>query len=178
MVDKCVSVGRITVFNLQKMTRDYTKFFTPPKVADFMVELLEPQAGEVILEPSAGNGNLVRAVKEKCPASIVFACEWDNKWHTELKKSADVVVIKDFMKYPKIPKHSKCIANPPFGNGVDLEAHVNRMMDAVVKGGRLIILVPDDFNPEVDHVAYHVENWSKNSDGTTTPIKIIEITNP
>lgn len=160
------------------LKRDYSKFFTPKKVADFMVELLEPKDGEVILEPSAGDGSLVRAVKEKCPKALVFACEIDNKWHCELKKVADVVVIKDFLKYPTTPKHSKCISNPPFGNGIDLITHVDRMIEAVTRGGRLVILVPDDFNPEIGHTAYYVENWSKNSDGTVTPIKIIEMTKP
>jgi len=156
--------------------RDYRKFFTHPDVAEVMAELLDPQPGQVILEPSAGDGALVRAVMEKCHKAFVFACEFDPQWEHELKKCADVVVIKDFLEYPITPKHSGCIANPPFGNGIDLKAHVDRMKEAVKEGGKLVILVPDDFDPEVEHNTYPIENWAENSDGSTTLIKIIEFT--
>lgn len=155
--------------------RDYRKFFTYPETAAFMVDLLDPQPGQVILEPSAGNGALVKAIKNKCNQAIVFACELDSEWKSDLYAAgASVVVIKDFMEYPTWPKHSACIANPPFGNGIDLEAHVERMIEAVKSGGKLVILVPADFEPCIEYRSYPLENWSKNNDGTTTPIKIIE----
>lgn len=157
--------------------RDYRKFFTYPETAAFMADLINPQPGQVILEPSAGNGALVKAIKNKCDRAIVFACELDAEWQADLYAAgASVVVIKDFMNYPTWPKHSACIANPPFGNGIDLEAHVERMIEAVKSGGKLVILVPADFEPCVAHKAHLLNNWSKNSDGTTTPIKIIEFT--
>jgi 16S rRNA A1518/A1519 N6-dimethyltransferase RsmA/KsgA/DIM1 with predicted DNA glycosylase/AP lyase activity len=158
--------------------RDYRKFFTYPETAKFMADQLDPKPGQVILEPSAGNGALVKAVKEKCPRAIVFACEIDEQWESELKALTSVVVIKDFLEYPTWPKHNGCIANPPFGNGTDLKAHVDRMIEATIIGGKLVILVPEDFDPGVPHNTYPLENWSKNSDGTTTPIKIIEFVKP
>jgi 16S rRNA A1518/A1519 N6-dimethyltransferase RsmA/KsgA/DIM1 with predicted DNA glycosylase/AP lyase activity len=157
--------------------RDYTKFFTYHETAVFMASILDPQPGQVILEPSAGNGALVRAVKNYCPETLVFACELYEEWKSDLKAVADVVVIKDFMEYPTWPKHSGCIANPPFGNGIDLMAHVNRMREAVKVGGRLVILVPLDFDPGIEHKSFPLRNWSTNSDGSVTPIKLITFIN-
>lgn len=157
--------------------RDYRKFFTYPETAQFMAELLNPQPHRVYLEPSAGNGALVKAVKAKCPNAIVFACELDGQWEEALKREADICVIMDFLKYPTTPLHSGCIANPPFGNGIDLHAHVSRMRESVKKGGPMVILVPAEFDPGVEYKAYQLENWSQNSDGTTTRIKIIHFFN-
>ncbi|MFD2922002.1 N-6 DNA methylase [Terrimonas rubra] len=107
--------------------RDYTKFFTYPETSEFMADLLNPQPHQVILEPSAGNGALVKAVKKKCPETKVFAVELYPEWKKDLESIADVVVLKDFLEFTGMqPKYSGCIANPPFGNGVDLDAHIKK----------------------------------------------------
>lgn len=163
-------------------SRDYTKFFTPMEIGDRMAKLLAPQDGQVILEPSAGNGMLVAAVKRRCPGAFVFAYEIDknHEWslkHRTQRTNADVVVIKDFLQSPDSPKYSGCIANPPFGNGTDLRAHFDKIRKVVKIGGIIVMIVPEDFDPRVQHQEYALENWSNNSDGTTTAIKIIAFLN-
>jgi 16S rRNA A1518/A1519 N6-dimethyltransferase RsmA/KsgA/DIM1 with predicted DNA glycosylase/AP lyase activity len=162
----------------EEKKRDYTKFFTPIEVADFMVDILDPQPGEWILEPHAGNGALVKRVKAKCPEAVVTGIELYEQWRSDLENFCEIVVIKDFLQTPTIAKWCKCIANPPFGNGIDLISHFNKMKECVKKGGKIVMLVPEDFDPDVMYVKYPIENWSTNSDGTTTPIKIIEFYNP
>lgn len=39
------------------------------------------------------------------------------------------------------------------------------------------MIVPENFNPSVEHKTHLIENWSLNSDGTKTEIKIIEFNN-
>ncbi len=159
------------------MKRDYTKFFTYPDTAKFMAALLNPHPRDFVLEPSAGSGNLVRAVKAECPECHVCAVELYEEFRDELKLIADVVVIKDFLEVPTTPKFSSCIANPPFGNGTDLQAHFERIREAVKVGGRIVVLLPADFDMKMEHAEYPVSNWSTNSDGTTTPIKIVSFKN-
>lgn len=160
--------------------RDYTKFFTPPHVAKFMAGLLDPQPMQVVLEPSAGNGALVRAVKEACFACIVFAFEINPDHKKALKEAgADVNVTGDYLLMPDYAKFTCCIANPPFGNETDLGAHFEKICLNVRKGGKIVMIVPESFYPmNVDCIVHPLENWSKNSDGTTTAIKIIEFINP
>jgi 16S rRNA A1518/A1519 N6-dimethyltransferase RsmA/KsgA/DIM1 with predicted DNA glycosylase/AP lyase activity len=160
------------------MTRNYQKFFTPIEVADKMVGLLNPQPGEAILEPSAGNGAIVKRLKAHCPESTVFAIELNPEWEIELRTFADVVVIKDFLELYTSVKWTKCIANPPFGNGINLNDHFLKIRESVKKGGKIVMIVPVDFEPDIEHKPYPIENWSKNSDGSTTEIKIIEFVNP
>lgn len=159
------------------MKRNYSKFFTPISIADKMVELLDPQPGEAILEPHAGEGAIVKRIKARCQECIVFAIELYPEWEDVLKRFAEVVVIKDFLQVPTIAKWSKCIANPPFGNETDLSAHFLKIRESVKRGGKIVMLVPDDFDPQIPHLSHSINNWSKNSDGTTTQIKIIEFNN-
>jgi len=162
--------------------RDYTKFFTYPETAKFMVELLQPKDNDVILEPSAGNGALCKAIKEFNKETKVFAVEIDEQWRDELKSVCDVVVIQDFLdEFTEVqPKYSGIIANPPFGNGVDLQAHYDKMMRMLKVGGKLVAILPLDFKIDFDDFLneYPLENWSKNSDGTKTEIKIVEVVKP
>ena len=159
--------------------RDYTKFFTPFKTAEFMVSLLKPQDKDAILEPSAGNGSLIRAIKAVAPKSIVFAFEKDKTWEQDLRAIANIVVIKDFLDIPIYAKLTSCVANPPFGNETDLLAHFNHICKHVKEGGKIVMIVPKEFTPEnILLNVYPIENWSTNSDGTKTEIKIIEFINP
>jgi 16S rRNA A1518/A1519 N6-dimethyltransferase RsmA/KsgA/DIM1 with predicted DNA glycosylase/AP lyase activity len=157
--------------------RDYTKFFTPIEIADKMVKLLNPKPGEAILEPHAGDGAIVKRIKAYCPESIVFAIELYPEWEKSLMQFAEVVVINDFLQIPEIAKWTKCIANPPFGNGIDLYAHFDKIRRCVKSGGKVVVLVPKDFEAGVEFLEYKIDNWATNRDGTKTEIKIIEFYN-
>lgn len=165
--------------------RDYSKFFTPDHIARYMVGLVNIKPGEVVLEPSAGHGVIVRAIKEHCPSCLVFAFEINKGYKPYLKNAgADVAVIKDFLEIPVVAHVNHCIANPPFGNGINLQDHFDKICEHVKPGGKVVMIVPKDFNPTYgkhyihNYTVHTLENWSKNSDGTTTEIKIIEFINP
>ncbi len=164
--------------------RDYTKFFTPDHVAKYLVSLVNPQTGDVVLEPSAGNGAIVRAIKQHNAGVKVFSFDINNKYKRLLiDAGADVVVIRDFISIPVYAKFTSCISNPPFGNGIDLQAHFDHICSHVKDGGHIVMIVPLDFSPNCKkHIIKNetvrpLENWAKNSDGTTTEIKILEFKN-
>lgn len=159
--------------------RNYEKFFTPSSIATMMVNLLKPRPGKEYLEPSAGNGKLIRAVKSKQPECRFVAFEINKDHKKALLDIAEGVYLRDFLASNPL-KHllDGCIANPPFGNGVDLRAHINKMRTLVKSRGRIVTIVPKSFQLGIKHKVHKIENWSKNSDGTTTPIKIIEFINP
>lgn len=161
------------------MKRNYEKFFTYPETAEFMVSLLSPFGNFSILEPSAGNGAIVKALRKRFESSCeIHAVELDNVWFDALDDMCEKVFIQDFLEFHTSFPYDACIANPPFGNSVDLQAHFDNICECVKEGGQIIMIVPQDFNPPVENRIYRLENWSKNSDGTTTPIKIISFTNP
>lgn len=159
--------------------RDYSKFFTLPETAKLMAQLLRPNPRDRVLEPSAGDGALVKAIKDFCYKTHVFAVEINPKYKKVLMDIADDVIIRDFIQCRFADScFDSCIANPPFGNGIDLQAHFDKMRQAVKPGGRILCIVPEDFDPQVKGVSYKLNNWGTNKDGSVTPIKIIDVLNP
>lgn len=162
--------------------RDYRKFFTYPETAAFMARLLNATDGQQIIEPSAGDGRLVKAVNDFSGDGVIIdAVELDDQWEKDLNPICRKVFISDFLRVPLLKNsYDGCIANPPFGNGVDLQSHFDKIHDIVKPLGKIIAIVPFDFFPTaVRNYYFHpLENWSKNSDGTTTAIKLIEFKNP
>jgi 16S rRNA A1518/A1519 N6-dimethyltransferase RsmA/KsgA/DIM1 with predicted DNA glycosylase/AP lyase activity len=159
--------------------RDYSKFFTPPDVADYMVNLFgKVEDGSTFIEPHAGNGALVKALRKKYGGSVVIdAVELDNDRYDELEEVCDKVFSGDFLEHYSSGEYDYCIDNPPFGNGIDLIAHLEHITEVTKIGAKIVMIVPEDFNPSRSCIKHPLENWSKNSDGTTTPIKIIEFIN-
>lgn len=154
--------------------RDYSKFFTRLETAKFMVSLLQPiKAGYRYLEPSAGDGVLVKELMSY--GVFVTAIELNPHHKEELSDCASFVYIGDFLTIRLNPVYNGVIANPPFGNGVDLQAHFDKMLRVILPGGRLVCLVPADFSPDIEYHSYPLENWGTNKDGTVTRIKIIVI---
>ena len=54
--------------------KEFQAFYTPKEVADKLVRLIDPQPGEIVLEPSAGNVALIDSSLEYKPKAIVFYC--------------------------------------------------------------------------------------------------------
>lgn len=165
--------------------RNYTKFFTPLAVAGFMAYLLHAEEEDRVLEPSAGEGNLIDAVLEEgiCTSVHITAVELNSEHEANLSLMADDVAIQDFLSWePDFPAFNKIIANPPFGNGIDLKAHVEKMLRLLARPGRLVTILPRDYDisdlsPPLfsGHTEYPIPNWAENNDGSTTPIKIVVV---
>jgi len=72
-------------------------FPTPPDLAKRMVELAEIQPGMCVLEPSAGTGNLARAIRSAVPGAHLDLIEIDPKLCSILKASGFEVSCRDFL---------------------------------------------------------------------------------
>jgi hypothetical protein len=175
----CQGTGQIKF----KPMRDYRKFFTPDVIADHMVTISELEPYMTVLEPQAGNGQIVKAIKRCCPAISVHAIELNSEFIPDLVSCANFVINDDFLKLKApLTQYSRIIANPPFGNGTDLEKHLTKMINMLKREGILVSVIPQEavgfFNGLGLCVFESIDNWSKNSDGTTTPICIVKYLKP
>jgi methylase of polypeptide subunit release factors len=92
-----------------------------------------------VLEPSAGRGNLVRAVRERCPSAIIDAVELDERWSEDLLPHASGVEIADYLARPAPNRrYDLIVSNPPFDGGQEVD-HVAKMLD---EGERVLLLLP------------------------------------
>jgi len=96
------------------------QYFTCPKLAAKMVAWAEIGRGCRVLEPSAGGGDLVRAVPKN---ATVTAIEMDAELVEglcQLRRPGLEVRQEDFLKHrPSRDTYDLAIMNPPYGDGAD-----------------------------------------------------------
>jgi protein-L-isoaspartate O-methyltransferase len=120
-------------------------FPTPPELAKRLVELADIQPGNRVLEPSAGTGNLLRAMPEHCES---VAIEIDPKLSSRLRAFDEayphlvsVWVGKDFLECTGefLGMFDRIVMNPPFERGSDIK-HIKHAMGFLRPGGKLVAI--------------------------------------
>lgn len=143
-------------------------FMTPARFADLMVRMSRhiARGGGLILEPSAGTGNIVEAIARKgVPRSRIIAVEREPQLCEALKVRLpdDNVICADFIKANQMhdgrPKrgadivhevHGKVdtvVMNPPFDGGYAFE-HIYAAWELLNDGGSLVSTIPSGINWE------------------------------
>lgn len=116
-------------------------FPTPPELAARMVEIAGIEAGHRVLEPSAGTGNLLKAIG---PAPDKVAVEINGELVDALARGADSgthIHRADFLLCNgALGQFDRIVMNPPFADGQDI-AHVEHAMHMLKPGGRLVAVM-------------------------------------
>ena len=94
----------------KRMKSDF--YATPISVIENLFNHYELKEGNV-LEPSSGNGNFIKVIKEKYDNNIT-AIEIRKEEQNNLNKYADEVIIGDFLKWQPNKKYKTIIGNPPY----------------------------------------------------------------
>lgn len=121
-------------------------FPTPPNIANQMVDLLDPQQGNKILEPSAGTGNLLNALSKSITFEYGYiqAIEINANLCNRLKANYNNLFVTqcDFLDwYPRGEPDlfDRIIMNPPFINGADIK-HIKYAASFLASNGLLVAL--------------------------------------
>jgi protein-L-isoaspartate O-methyltransferase len=115
-------------------------FPTPPDLARRVVELAGIEAVHRVLEPSAGTGNLLRAIMEHCTCEKV-AVEINPKLAALCQSlTPDRVLCADFLALNgSLGEFDRIVMNPPFENGADIK-HIRHALEHLKPGGRLVAI--------------------------------------
>jgi hypothetical protein len=117
-------------------------FPTPPDLADRMVELADIQAGHTILEPSAGTGALLDALRRK-PLDLMgglTVVEVNRSLCDGLAAKGYRVHCADFLACNgELGMFDRVIINPPFADARDIK-HILHALAKLKPGGRLVAL--------------------------------------
>jgi predicted RNA methylase len=130
------------------------QFDTPAELAAEVVRLAGVQAGHSVLEPSAGLGNLIKALLsaklEGDGMLSVTAVELDASRAMRIAGLLDVVKTPtnwqlttstgDFLKKSFAEKFDRVIMNPPFAKQADVE-HVTKAWELLKPGGVLVAIM-------------------------------------
>jgi protein-L-isoaspartate O-methyltransferase len=115
-------------------------FPTPPELAARMVDEAAIREGHRVLEPSAGTGNILRAIGDK-PDKVAVEINPALIRNLSLFGGSGLHVIEgDFLEQNgNLGKFDRIIMNPPFINGSDVK-HIQHAMKFLRPGGRLVAL--------------------------------------
>jgi hypothetical protein len=121
--------------------RDIPGFFpTPRPVIEDMLDRADIQPGHSVLEPSAGKGDILDAIRERHPDAHTHAVEPVSSLRDILQKKGHALVGHDVMEHGG--EYDRVVMNPPFENGQDRE-HVQRAFDLLKPGGKLVAVMSE-----------------------------------
>ncbi|MGL5059908.1 MAG: hypothetical protein ACRC62_07985 [Microcoleus sp.] len=167
------ALGKGVVVDTKKQRQ---AFYTPDEVAS-TVAMLADVEGCKVLEPSAGDGALVRACA-KYGATTVDAIEVESECKEILEMIANSVIIGDFLAQTPSPIYDRVVMNPPFSKGQDVK-HVLHALKWLKPDGLLFSIVIDKPHPKLESLgAIDVAKFDAGSfkpSGTNIATKLIRI---
>lgn len=157
--------------------KEFDFWETPAALADRLTASADLFDGCVVLEPSAGTGAILRAVRraeEDCgfTVGVVIAVELDEKHadtiESTLPEDSILVCPCDFVvPMPNGPSFTvdRVLMNPPFSRLQDCE-HVRRGFDYLKPGGTLVSIMSPAFQFHSSRKALDFRAWFESVDGT------------
>lgn len=152
------------VFGMAVLTGEVTdpkkvfQFFpTPPEIANQVVDMAEISAGLRILEPSAGNGALARALPNVVRDLVLV--ELDPKHDQKLEMYGEVYGT-DFLKLTEetLGLFDRVIMNPPFTRLQDVD-HVLHAHRFLKPGGILVAIMSPGWTFRQDRKSVAFREW-------------------
>lgn len=134
------------------MFYDNADFYpTPEALAEYMVSMADLRRVRFVLEPSAGKGDLVKALKnkmeyveynsytEKHGRDVDVDCiEKDGNLRSLLKGAGSRVIHNDFLTFDTLKKYDLILMNPPFSEG---DKHLLKALEMMKNGGQIVCLL-------------------------------------
>lgn len=183
-----------TLETKKEVKKKFQQFYTPDGLADTLVQLAGIKEDDIVLEPSAGNGQIVKAI-QRAGSNRVFCFEISEESRKELDAIYGVTIlgndfITDSLISPNVPmfEFNRILMNPPFQKHQDI-THVKHAYGLLAEGGRLVSImschpfwashkVDKEFREwlnEVGAIVEDVEAGAFSESGTEIPTKIVII---
>jgi phospholipid N-methyltransferase len=160
-------------------------FPTPEAITDKMVCYADLSEYQDIMEPSAGSGNILKAIdKTGFNHGIRLAIEYNSTLSSissQLYKNWDVHQGDFLEQTPDIGYYDRILLNPPFDGGADIK-HIKHAMTFLKPGGRLVALCAngprqnEQLMPLADHWEVLPEGSFKQA-GTNVNVALLVINN-
>lgn len=139
-------------------------FPTPRSVIDHMLDLAEIKKGMTVLEPSAGKGDILDAVRERHPDAQVEAVELVSMLCDIITAKGHQVVASDFLTHSG--QYDRIVMNPPFERGQDID-HVRKAFDLLAPGGRVVAVMSEGPFFREDTKSSEFREWLDEVGGTS-----------
>jgi hypothetical protein len=141
----------------RNLKKEFQFFATPDDLADYLVELADIKWNNTILEPSAGQGAIIKAIERETSDMIIDYCELMDINRIFLNKIKHAHFIgEDFLKIPKGNMWNKIIANPPFRSDV---IHIRKMYECLKSGGRIVSIASKHWQLSKNKTETEFREW-------------------
>ena len=144
-------------------------FLTQPELAKRMAKLADIEGGDRVLEPSAGTGNLIRAIVDAQPMADVFAVEVNRALCDAMPVGLlfdGEALCQDFLTCTteQLGRFNKILMNPPFDHGADIE-HIEHALRFLKRDGVLVALCANGPRQQAE-LRPLADTWEELPDGT------------
>lgn len=167
--DELIHQARETGAILDPRAADF--FETPDELADLAVSKLGLSEPSLLLEPSAGKGALVRALRRAYPRAFLFAVEALAENVKALQKlpwgSDDGIFEGDFLSLDPdgIGHYDGIVMNPPFSKRQDIH-HVRHAFGFLAPGGSLVAIMSGGVEFRDDRLGNEFRAFVRKNSGT------------
>lgn len=147
--------------------REFDAFYTPDKLADYVIERADIGATMSVLEPSAGLGAL--ALRARPMARRVVCVERDSKSATALIGHGFETYCQDFLEFEVGDDFSRwsfdrAVMNPPFSRSQDAKHVLHALKFLHPQEGRLLAIMANSFTFRKDgaygELHRELESWA------------------
>lgn len=144
-------------------------FPTPPSIIEQMIELADLGSNQTILEPSAGIGSIVDAIKNIGKGNKIYCVEQNYTLAKILELKGYNVKRGDFLdlvgkQFDGISQYDRILMNPPFEKGQDA-IHIQHAFSLLRPGGKLVAIAGEGIFFRNDKIAVGFRDFLEKHDG-------------
>lgn len=154
----------------RNLKKEFQFFGTPDFLADKLVLLAEINNGDVILEPSAGQGAIIKAINKVCKNTPDCFELMDVNVLVLKNSGLEFNLIGDDFLQNKGLKYNKIIANPPFNKNQDID-HLREMYNLLFDNGRLVCITSESWVNGSQKKQVEFREWLESVNATILDIE-------
>lgn len=172
--DPAAAIEQVTIDGeFSDEARDFEFFATPPEVAAKLLDCVDLEPGDLVLEPSCGDGALVGEILKKEPQVELHAYEVRDsaarKVFERFPGNNVIITCKDFMLLTPKPKFNFVIMNPPFGKQADID-HVLHAWRFLKPKGKLVSVMSAGVSFRSNKKTVEFREFVEEHGGTIEPL--------
>lgn len=151
--------------------KQYQFFATPKEIAEELVSMADMEAWHTVLEPSAGQGAIVKAIQSMYDMTKNIVCVELNHANAEVLRGLDGVYVieTDFLGLDFIDPFDRIIANPPFSHNQDIK-HLRKMYDCLKRDGRMVCVTSRHWCDSSDKECVEFREWLNEKTHYVVPV--------
>lgn len=173
--------------SFKSVAKSMDYFPTPPNIVDMLIEKADLKCGQMILEPSAGKGNIAEAIQQKVgDCATLHVVEYSDYNRLTLEAKNYTVVGSDFLNFGVKERndrglpiyedgvlYDRIVMNPPFQDGMDF-MHITHAYKMLADDGVLVAIVPSSSYVGLGRDATEKNAFIEANEGTINIIKAAE----